>query len=167
MSQLITFAQKMPSIADVDFASSYLTCKEKFDNRFNGGQISQQESTNVLKYFDVKFADNLFNWVTFGFQRDVNGNSFLNSADFMIFYKLDESEKAKQKRDELFEFYKQKYEFRWSDIGKDGWKYYVLGHDPVTYENGLVVIYIIQTPEYLFLDVAYGPIDFIKPQDEI
>lgn len=64
MSQLITFAQKMPSIAGVDFASSYLTCKEKFDNRFNGGQISQQESTNVLKYFDVKFADNLFNWVT-------------------------------------------------------------------------------------------------------
>lgn len=165
--QLAAFAQKIPSIAGVDFASSYSTCKEKFDNKFNGGQTSYQESANLLKYFNVRFADNFFDWVTFGFQRDTNGNSLLNSADFIIFYKLNESEKAKQKRDELFAFYKQKYEFRWSDIGKDGWKYYVLGYDPIISENGFITICIIQTPEYLFLDVAYGPINFINPQDEI
>ena len=160
-------AQNIPSIAGVEFGTSYSICKGKFDNRFNRGVVSEQETPNMLKYFLINFADMFFDRAIFGFQTDTSGNSYLNSADFMIYYDSEDSEGAKKKRDELFEFYKSKYEFRWSDTDEDGWKYYVLGKDPISPKNGLVAISIIQTTRCLYVCVGYGPINFISPLDEI
>ena len=164
---LWALAQDMPRIAGVKFGSSYSVCKEKFDNRVNRGIISEQKSQNMLKYSLVNFADMFFDRAIFGFQTDTEGVTYLNSADFMIYYDINDSENAKKKRDELFEFYKSKYKVRWSDTNKEGWKYYVLGNDPVSPENGLVAISIIQMPRCLYVNVGYGPINFVNPLDEI
>lgn len=168
MTTLKSYSQNYPSIAGVKFGTDYKTCKEKFDNRFNRGQNSEQESVNfLLKYNTVSFADTFFDWVEFGFQTDIYGKSYLASADFIISYNLTEKENVKKKRDELFDFYKQKYDFRWSGVDDNGWKYYVLGHDPINPDAGLIAIGVIQTPQYLFLSVGYGPINFIDQKEEI
>ena len=167
-SSLFLFAQDMPSISGVDFGTSYSICKEKFDNKFNNGQISEQSKTTTLNYYSTFFAGYYFDIITFGFSNDTTGSSHLCSADFFICYTgTNKAERAKKRRDELFNFYRSKYKFRWSGIDDNGWKYYVLGYDPYNEEDGLIAISIIEFQGDLYVNIGYGPISFISPLDEI
>lgn len=162
----------MPSVAGVKFGWSYSQCKQILDNRFNGGKISNQYVPNELYYNDVYFANEYFSYVRFRFQVDSSNNTYLSYISFFASFDINDTKNVKNKRDRLFNFYKEKYEFRWSDVDKDGWKYYVLGYDPFKIEDGFVVIAASKMDTQagvpkLWTELHYGPINFIDPQDEI
>lgn len=169
---VISFAQEMPSVAGVKFGWSYSQCKQILDNRFNGGNSSYQYVPNELYYYDIFFANEYFDYVRFRFQIDSSNNTYLNYVSFFASFDINDAKNVKDKRDRLFKFYNEKYDFRWSDVDKDGWKYYVLGHDPFKFEDGFIVISAnkINTQAgvlKLWTEIDYGPINFIDPQGEI
>lgn len=169
---VISFAQEIPSVAGVKFGWSYSKCKQILDNRFNGGNSSSQYTPNELYYYDVYFAEEYFSYVHFRFQVDGLNNTYLQQVSFFASFDLDEAKTAKDKRDRLFNLYNKKYDFRWSDVDEDGWKYYVLGYDPFSPKDGLIVIFVSKTDTKagvpkLWTTISYGPVNFINPQDEI
>ena len=164
-------AQEMPTVAGVTFGDSYGACKTKLDKRFNGGKESYQSTPNELTYFDIDFAGESFSYVSFFFQ--TNGSrTYLSAIRFYCRYSIEDIDYAKAKRDRLYKLFMDKYDFRWSGTDKNGLKYYVLGHSPNDKKDGLVVIDVSKDRTkggdmQYWTQIAYGPIDFINPTDEI
>ncbi|MCD7721761.1 MAG: hypothetical protein LUI09_05980 [Prevotellaceae bacterium] len=164
-------ARDMPAIAGVSFGSSYQSCKDFLDRRFNGGKSSYQSDANRLTYYEVEFGGQYYSYVEFEFQTD-GYSTFLSYIEFDIRYEVSEVEAAKKKRDALYAIYSNKYDFRWDGTTDDGFKYYILGHDPLSYENGFVGIGITKAKTKagdmkIWVNVSYGPVNFINPIDEI
>ena len=132
--------KSLPTVVGVRFGDNYTSCKRVLDKRFNGGRDSYQYSTNKLRYDDVSFAGERFDYVDFEFQ--VEGNAtYLYFISFVSRFNLSSDEYAKQQRDRLYTVFLQKYEFRWSGTDKDGFKYWTV--------------------------LRYGPVNFVNPSDEI
>ncbi|MCD8290512.1 MAG: hypothetical protein LUC91_03305 [Prevotella sp.] len=162
-------AQQMPSIAGVTFGWSYSSCKRVLDNRFNNGESSYQSYSDELSYYNVSFGGYRFNYVNFDFQSD-GSRTYLYYISFVCSFEVSDSKSATSFRDSLYETYKQKYEFRWSGED-DGYKYYVLGHDPHDPDNGFIIISTMKSTNgkgemKLFTSVSYTT-SFIDPVDEI
>lgn len=168
---LATAQEEMPSVAGVKFGESYSTCKAKLDKRFNGGKESYPITANELTYRDVTFADEYFDYVKFYFQTD----GTVTHLSFIVFdrsFDLADVKYAKEQRDRLFKSYSDKYEVRWDGVNEDDFKYYVLGHDPIKPEEGLIVIETTKIKNNkgemkLWTEVSYGPVLLINPTDEI
>lgn len=172
VTNLCGWAQNMPSVAGVQFGWDYTKCKEILDNRFNGGNNSSQYTPNELYYNDVYFANEYFSYVRFRFQIDKYNNTHLEAISFFSSFDIDDAKNAKDKRDRIFNFYKKKYKFRWQNKDDKGWKYYVLGEDPFSPEDGLIVIGVSKMDTNagipkLWTTISYGPINFVNPLDEI
>ena len=168
---LATAQEEMPSVAGVKLGESYSTCKVKLDKRFNGGKESYPITANELTYYNVTFADEYFDYVDFYFQTDGTVTR-LSCIVFTKSFDLADVEYAKEQRDRLFKSYSDKYEVRWDGVDKNDFKYYVLGHNPIKPEEGLIVIGITKGKNNkgemkLWTKVSYGPVLLINPTDEI
>lgn len=166
------FSQNMPSVAGVEFGSTYETCKSILDVRFNGGESSYQSEKNTLSYSgNISFGGETFDYVNFGFQSD-GRLTYLNHIEFVSRFDQSDTESAKIMRDRLFLTFKEKYDFRWSKKDYQGFLYYVLGHDPINKEDGFVVISTCRGKtkggeNKVWTEVTYGPTQFISVSDEI
>ena len=94
-------AQSLPTVVGVRFGDNYTSCKRVLDKRFNGGRDSYQYFTNKLRYDDVSFAGERFDYVDFEFQVDGNA-TYLYSIFFVSRFNLSSDEYAKQQRDRLY-----------------------------------------------------------------
>ena len=166
------FSQNMPSVAGVEFGSTYEICKDILDMKFNGGESSYQSEKNALYYYgNISFGGETFDYVNFGFQSD-GTRTYLNYIEFVSRFDIPDTEGAKKQRDRLLLTFKDKYEFRWSKPNDQGFYHYVLGYDPINKEDGFVVISTrkgkTKGGEYkIWTEVTYGPFYFVKPTDEI
>lgn len=165
------FSQDMPSVAGVEFGSTYESCKITLDNRYNGGTSSYQSENNTLCYNNVNFGGESFDYVNFCFQNDGN-KTYLYYIEFVSRFNLTDAKYAKDQRDRLFSTFKEKYDFRWKNTDSDGFICYVLGHDPQNKENGFVAIQTEKRKtkggdEKIWTVVSYGPVKFINVTDEI
>lgn len=166
-----SFSQTYPVVAGVEFGSTYENCKRVLDKRFNNGEESYQSTPNKITYYNIEFGGELFDYCIFYFQNDVN-RTFLSSIEFVSSFALDEMQYAKDKRDRIYNAYLKKYPFRWQKKNEDGFLYYVLGHDPLKEEDGFVVIEAAKGKTKAgdmkyWTHVSYGPVNFVKPTDEI
>lgn len=166
-----SFAQSYPVVAGVEFGSTYENCKKVLDKRFNNGKESYQSTPNQIEYFNIEFGGEHFDYCTFYFQNDVN-RTFLYYIEFVSSFALDEMQYAKDKRDRIYEAYLEKYPFRCQRKDEDGFLYYVLGHNPLKEEDGFVVIEAFKDKTKAgnmkyWTKVFYGPVNFVKPTDEI
>lgn len=164
-------AQSLPTVVGVRFGDNYTSCKRVLDKRFNGGRDSYQYFTNKLRYDDVSFAGERFDYVDFEFQ--VEGNAtYLYFICFVSRFNLSSDEYAKQQRDRLYTVFLQKYEFRWSGTDKDGFKYYIFGHSPNNREDGFIKIKTLKSETNggemkYWTTLSYEPVNFVNPSDEI
>jgi hypothetical protein len=166
-----SFSQTYPVVAGVEFGSTYENCKRVLDKRFNNGKESFQSTPNQIQYFNIEFGGEHFDYCTFYFQNDVN-RTFLYYIEFVSSFALDEIQYAKNKRDRIYNAYLEKYPFRWRIKDEDGFLSYVLGHDPLKEDDGFVVIEASKGKTKAgdmkyWTKVLYGPVDFVKPTDEI
>lgn len=166
-----SFSQTYPVVAGVEFGSTYENCKRVLDKRFNNGEESYQSTPNQIKYYNIEFGGELFDYCIFYFQNDVN-RTFLSSIEFGASFALDEIQYAKDKRDRIYKAYLEKYPFRWQIKDEDGFLHYVLGHNPMKEENGFVVISVFKDKTKAgnmkcWTNVLYCPVNFVKPTDEI
>ena len=159
---------KAQEVAGVSFGMSYEQCKKILDKKFNNGDRSYQSESNKLRYCDILFAGESFNSVLFGFQSDTKG-TYLNFISFQKRFDLNDVEYAKTVRDRLFDLYSQKYGEGSSFIRDDGFKQYYFPY-------GKIPDFIDITTSkgksnggkmFIWTIVNYGPIDVIKPTDEI
>lgn len=168
---LVAFSMivKAQEVAGVSFGESYEKCKQVLDKRFNNGEDSYQREKGKLNYYDVTFANENFSRASFEFQVNDKG-TYLNYARFEKYYELNEVQKAKEKRDRLFELYSQRYKQRYSYIDdEDGFKKYFFSYGK--YDD---FIYITTSKgknrggqmKY-WTAIEYGPINIINPTDEI
>lgn len=160
-----------PTVAGVTFGSSYRTCKQILDKKFNNGTDSYQSTPNTITYYQIRFANEYFNYCVFEFQTS-GGNSYLSCVKFYQQYELSQVKYAKDSRDNLYKIYKNKYDFRWTWIDDDGFKYYVLGYNPNKPADGFIVISTSKGKTNggdtkLWTTITYGPVDFVEPEDEI
>lgn len=163
--------QGLPSVAGVTFGSRYSACKTILDQRFNGGKDSYQTSPNKLTYYDVLFADEQFDYVNFEFQAEGNA-TYLYFISFFRSFNLSSVEYAKQQRDRLYTVFSEKYDFRWSGTGEDGFKYYIFGYSPNNREDGFINIKTFKGETKggkmkYWTTLNYGPVNFVNPSDEI
>lgn len=166
-----SFAQSYPVVAGVEFGSTYENCKRVLDKRFNNGKVSYQSTPNQIEYYNIEFGGEHFDYCMFYFQNDVN-RTFLSCIQFVSRFALDEIQHAKDKRDRIYIAYLEKYPLRWQNKDEDGFLYYVLGHNPLNEENGFVVISAFKDKTKAgnmkyWTKISYGPVDFVKPIDEI
>ncbi len=164
-------AQSLPTVVGVRFGDNYTSCKRVLDQRFNGGKDSYQNSTNKLTYYDVLFADEQFDYVNFEFQAEGNA-TYLYFISFFRSFNLSSVEYAKQQRDRLYTVFSEKYDFRWSGTGEDGFKYYIFGHSPNNREDGFINIKTSKGKTRggemkYWTTLSYGPVNFVNPSDEI
>ena len=167
----VSLQAQPPSVAGVQFGSTYEQAKTILDKRFNGGKDSYQLDKNRITYYGVTFADEYFTHVDFEFEVDTK-SSYLSNIIFCRSFKLSESKKAKVMRDRLLKMYKSKYNFRWENINDDNYKYYVLGYEYFNRDNGFVLIetYKAETNSHimkLWTILSYSCNGFINTQDEI
>lgn len=166
-----TLQAQPPSVAGVQFGTSYEQVKPILDKRFNGGKYSYQSEKNKLTYFNVEFAGEHFTYAEFEFQVDAF-NTYLSYIAFYKFFNLSESVLAKGMRDRLFAEYCKKYPFRWERINENDYKYYVLGHDYFNSEHGFIIISVNKVEHKkgvtkLWTSIAYICNGFVNTQDEI
>lgn len=166
-----SFAQSYPVVAGVEFGSTYENCKRVLDKRFNNGEVSYQSTPNQIEYYNIEFGGEYFDYCKFYFQNDIN-RTFLYYIEFVSRFALDEIQHAKDKRDRIYNAYLEKYPFRWRIKDEDGFLSYVLGHNPLKEENGFVVISVSKDKTQAgdmkcWTMISYGPVDFVKPTDEI
>lgn len=160
-----------PTVAGVQFGTSYEQAKPILDKRFNGGDVSYQLEKNRLTYYNVEFAGESFTYAEFDFQ--VNAlNTYLSYVTFYKSYSLSESALAKGKRDRLFAEYCKKYPFRWERKNEDDYKYYVLGNDYFNSDLGFIVIEVKKDKDRvgttkLWTILKYVCDGFVNTQDEI
>jgi hypothetical protein len=165
------YSQEMPTVAGVELGSSYEQCKKVLDNRFNAGKDSYQLDSNTLYYTNINFANEPFDYVNFNFQSD-GKRSYLYEIEFFQKFDLSNEEMAKYERDKLAKVYEEKYELRWTNKNKNGFEYYVLGHNPNNKDDGVIVIGTDKGKTgagvmKLWTSVIYGPVNFINASDEI
>lgn len=160
-----------PTVAGVQFGTSYEQAKPILDRRFNGGDVSYQLEKNRLTYYNVEFAGENFTYAEFEFQ--VNAfNTYLSYVTFYKSYSLSESALAKDKRDRLYAEFCKKYPFRWENINKDNYKVYVFGHNYFNAADGFIVISVYKGENKkgvtkLWTSIAYICNGFVNTQDEI
>lgn len=159
---------KAQEVAGVSFGMSYEQCKEILDKKFNNGKSSYQPESNKLNYYYVLFAGEEFHYLTCEFQSDKK-KTYLNYISFSKRFDLNEVEEAKAARDRLFDLYSQKYGEGLSFIEDNGFKKYVF-----PYGNTPNFINITTWKGkskgggmYIWTMVDYGPVNIIKPTDEI
>jgi hypothetical protein len=160
-----------PSVAGVQFGTSYEQAKPILDKRFNGGRDSYQTGQNSITYFDVKFADEYFTYVDFDFEVDAY-RSYLSGITFNRAFELSESKAAKDMRDRLYAEFCKKYPFRWENINKDNYKVYVFGHNYFNAADGFIVISVYKGENKkgvtkLWTSIAYICNGFVNTQNEI
>lgn len=168
VSVLCTNAQNMPSVAGVTFGQSYDRCKSILDSKYNNGGESYQITANKLRYNDIRFGGSYFDYVDFDFQPTCG----LCMIKFVSRFNLSESKYAKSQRDALLNTFREKYELRWDGTNDDGYRYYVLGHNPKKPDDGFVVIETYKGPSnsgklFLWTTVTYGPVYTVDVKDEI
>ena len=126
-----------PTVAGVQFGTSYEQAKTILDRRFNGGENSYQLQRNKLTYYNVKFARETFDYAEFFFE--TNGKrTFLSRANFLKSFNNDKF-LAGEMRERLVELYEKKYEYRQFLMG-DGCFADILGSNYFNPEEGFVVI---------------------------
>lgn len=167
----LTINAQPPSVAGVQFGSTYNQAKAILDKRFNGGDESYQRYKNKLSYYDINFGGEYFYHAQFSFEKDIN-RSYLSSVMFSNSFELSESAKAKAMRDRLFETYKAKYAFRWEFINDDGFKGYVLGNNYFNEDDGFIIIETFKGKTNsgetkLWTSVSYYCEGFVNVEDEI
>lgn len=161
----------MPIVCGVQFGSTYEQAKVILDKKYNGGNKSYQSDKNKITYYDIRFAGEVFDYVDFEFSS--NGvRTFLENIYFYSRFNLSDAKYAKAKRDRLLEEFKNKYEYRWDITDDDGYKHYVLGHDPFNYADGLIIIKTSKSKTKggemkLWTIVSYNCNGFVKTEDEI
>lgn len=166
-----TLQAQPPSVAGVQFGTSYEQAKPILDRRFNGGENSCQLGKNRITYFDVKFADEYFSYVDFDFEVDTH-RSYLSKITFNRDFELSESKAAKDMRDRLYSEFCKKYPFRWENINKDNYKTYVFGHNYFNAADGFIVLSILKGKNgkgitKLWTSIAYICDGFVNVKDEI
>lgn len=171
LATLMGQTRNMPKVTGVTFGDTYSECKQVLDVKFNGGETSYQLEANRLTYYNVTFGGTCFDYCDFYFQND-GKRTYLYSVLFSISYELNESKAAMNRRDNLCCIYVEKYNLRWSGTNKDGYKYFVFGQDPFNSDDGLIVISTHKEKTKagkmkIWTEVSYGPVNFIKPTDEI
>ena len=171
LCKTISVAQPRPSVAGVTFGDNYISCKSKLDKRFNGDNNSYQLTANMLRYRDITFADEHFDYVEFKFQSN-DKITYLSSITFVSSFDLEDADYAKKKRDRLLKLFSEKYEIRWDGINEDKFAYYVLGYNPRKKEDGFIVIDTYKGKNNggetkCWTTLNYGPVNFINPSDEI
>lgn len=159
---------KAQEVAGVSFGMSYEKCKETLDKKFNNGDRSYQDESNKLRYYDILFAGETFNSLTCEFQSDKKG-TYLNFISFQKRFNLNEVEEAKAARDRLFDLYSQKYGKGYSYIRNDGFKEYYFPYGNI---GDFIAIFTYKGKSiggkmYIWTMVDYGPVNIIKPTDEI
>lgn len=167
----VSLQAQPPSVAGVQFGSTYERAKIILDNRFYNGINSYQSEENVITYYDVKFAGEKFDIVSFYFEADTK-RSYLSGIIFSKYFKRSESKEATNMRDRLLKIYRIKYDFRWQDSDENNeYKRYVLGHNYFNYENGYIVITTTKRIEKkgILTSVLYMCNGFVKVniEDEI
>lgn len=161
----------IPIVCGVQFGSSYSQAKSILDNKFNGGKDSYQLDENIITYNDITFAGEKFDYVDFVFTSDGN-RSYLEEIHFYTCYILSDSKYAKAQRDRLFNVFKEKYEYRWTDTDENGYKGYILGYNPFIKSKGLILIETNKGKNKiggmrLWTSVHYYCNGFVNIQDEI
>lgn len=159
---------KAQEVAGVSFGMSYEKCKEILDKKFNNGDRSYQDESNKLRYYDILFAGESFSSVLFEFQSNTKG-TYLNFISFQKRFNLNEVEEAKAARDRLFDLYSQKYDKGLSFIRNDGFKEYYFPYGNI---GDFIAIFTYKGKSlmggmYIWTKVNYGPVNIIKPTDEI
>ena len=159
---------KAQEVAGVSFGMSYEKCKEILDKKFNNGESSYQSASNELSYYDILFAGESFSSLTCKFQSDKKG-TYLNFISFQKRFDLNDVEYAKTVRDRLFDLYSQKYGEGSSFIRNDGFKEYYFPYGNI---GDFIAIFTYKGKSigggmYIWTMVNYGPVNIIKPTDEI
>lgn len=155
-----------PSVAGVQFGTTYEQAKLILDKRFNGGEESYQLEKDALYYYNVEFAGEKFDIVCFHFETDVK-RSYLSGVNFSKVFKRSEGKEATNMQNRLYERYKKKYEFRWETDGNDGHKRYVLGRNYFDNDKGFVVIVTTKGKGKRYTNVLYICNGFVNTQNEI
>lgn len=154
-----------PSVAGVQFGTSYEQAKLILDKRFNG-KIYTCKDKEMLTYRDIDFAGEKFNFVQFEFEKDTK-NSYLCGAFFVKFFNPSKSKDAKDMRDRLFKVYKTKYKLRWEETDDAGYKSYALGYNYFNRSKAFIRISTVKFEGKLYTTITYVCNGFINMQDEI
>lgn len=167
----LTINAQPPSVAGVQFGSTYNQAKAILDKRFNGGDESYQLQRNKLIYYNVKFAGETFDYAEFFFE--TNGKrTFLSRANFLTSFNNDIF-LAGEMRERLVELYKKKYEYRQFLMG-DGCFADILGSNYFNPEEGFVVIEKFEDStksnkkkKEEWVTISYHCEGFVNVEDEI
>lgn len=157
------------SVLGIDFGKSYEVVKEQLCNRY--GKYNVYEDNGSLEIYNLKMGDYTFDIGTFDFQYSGN-NSFFYYARFQMIFKLNESSKAKELRDNLSSTLGKKYRCGYMWTNEQGYRCYsyaLPGEDPA--RNPICDLYVQKAAskskgDFLYVILQYGPIHFINETDD-
>jgi hypothetical protein len=161
---------QLPTVSGVRFGMSYEECKAILDKKYNNGNDSYQLTPNSLTYYKVTFGGHYFRYIEFTFQK--SNKSYLSRINAYYDVDFGEQKDLQEYQLRILEEYKQKYTYRWETTNDDGFKNYVLGENPFNKKDGFISISIYEAKnndgeKRLWLNIDYGPVNFINPNDEI
>lgn len=161
----VSLQAQPPSVAGVQFGTSYEQVKTILDKRFKG-KLYTCKDKELLTYCNIDFAGEKFNFVQFEFEKDAKC-SYLCGVFFIKSFNPSKSKDAKDMRDRLFEVYKTKYKFRHEETDDDGYKSYALGYNYFNRSKAFILISTTRFEKKLYTTITYACKGFINMQDEI
>lgn len=154
------------SVLNIPFGMSYDYVKTALGNRFGDFKVSEIGGDLIIS--DFYMGDVKFDYGRFEFQRNIKV-SYFSRAYFEIRFHLNEVQSAKNIRDYLFNYIKEKYadDYVNSYTNEQGFKCYVFGTNPKNEDKILADLSIGKLRGKdgrmrLYLTLDYGPIFYLN-----
>lgn len=156
MFSAMSYANVTAEISGVKFGMNYAEASKQFETQF-GLPIAITPTQIAYKnkeYMGLKFQD-----VVFNFQKNQEGDTFLNEARLTI--KSSTRTQAQRWVEMIAKKLKEKYPGMTWDLEDDGTKFYKGGTSPVN-NSYLFTVYMYRFQGQYLAVLRYGPLPYVK-----